>query len=648
MFEEGKECSVWRCSLPRMASLFSAAQTAAPLESHRGRGCVAQQLKEEPEKPFRLLSLRFQPFESIERERLYGSRGGGTITLDTLRYFRVRERPYDEQGTARHACCELLLLKFPTSFFFLFLFLFLLVTYAIRTPHTPAKPCSSRIHSPSQPHAGTTMSENRSPFNNSESDDAQEREYERSVAQANAVWFSGLFSGQSFVAAPRREPEQDRFDDAHLIQTSYTIPRGYTYTGLNLPEILMEKPTGFLRLSVIVYIATMAVSCVLFIIAACPIPWYKGKNKTVNGIDFKDVKWSLWKMEGGSLKTVKVSDMDCPLQQQFFRAIAGCIIAALCFAFFGIVAGVLKLVKGKGSYGPLLLIGFLAFAWGICGNMMAASQYHQPFCSPMPRLANSAALNAGFALSLVGWVIAMIGFILLAVATKFNVGPALKGIRTFDTMYTILLMIALLFSCVANAGNMFQRNFDDDTVKVVHIAYWHTEVVLHDGTPIQMARELYRCFALNKRIKASIAMLILGSVSLFFAIILSVPAFLKPTFRLVSTILAGVASVFLLISWIIAVVILKSEYCSLPVQGSVFESYPGIPSGIWWGKTNFPGYHLAEGVILPIIAWVLTLVAMIASEEVVGAALMVEQVRCAAPEMEAGIGGRGPRLYATN
>lgn len=460
----------------------------------------------------------------------------------------------------------------------------------------------------------STPSQAHSPFapgQNAPDDDFWEKEYERNVVIANSVWFSGLLTGKSYVPAPKKEDEAAKFDDAHLTQTKYAVPRGYVYTTSTLPPILQDKPTGLLRIGVMVYLITLAVAWILMIVAACPIPWFRG-SKSMYGVNYDKVEWSLWKRKGGSMPDLKVSEMfSCPIQQQFFRCIAASMIAAACFAFFGLLTGVSKLLRGNGSYGMMLLYGLFAFGWSLCGSAMAASQYHQATCGA-PRLSSVANLHVGFALSVIAWVLAMASFVALAVTTQLNIAPPLKGIRTYDTVYVVLLCIALLFTCVANAGTVFKRHFGTDLVKVVRVTYWHVEVILTQAdTPIVYARHMYRCRGFENRMKASVSFLILSSCALFGAIIFGIGAFVKRGLRVASCVFGGIAFVFLAVAWCTTVAVRHSEYCSTNTVGSMFHDYPGIPSGVRFGQTKFTGYGLGEGVGLTIAAWIIVFVAVL-------------------------------------
>lgn len=452
----------------------------------------------------------------------------------------------------------------------------------------------------------STPDEDHMPYS-SPNDEEYQLEHERSVKEANSVWFSGYFTGKSYVAAPMHERNEDIFDDAHLTQTSYIVPRGYTYNAMNLPDILHFRPSGFLRVMVMVYTGAMGAACVLMLVAACPIPWFAGKD------DMKNVKWSLWEQKGGDLPTVKVNDLtDCPAMQQFFRAMEGSTIASTCFAFFGFVEGILKLTKGSNAYFTMLLLTFLALLWGLCANGMAISLYNTKHCNV--KLSDVSTLSVGFALSLVSWVFSFFAFVALGVATHFNVGPSFKRMRTYDTMYFLLLFSSLVMATVAGTRPIFHRKFNDDLVHVVRIGYWREEVMYsREKLPLIMSRAQFRCKPYDTRMKASISFLILGCVALFFATVLSVPGFLKKPFRALSCVLAIIAVIFLTINWVIVIVLLKSEYCKQSVKSSMFQNYPGVPSGIENGLTKFPGYSLSEGTILPIVAWALTLIGVIAN-----------------------------------
>lgn len=174
-----------------------------------------------------------------------------------------------------------------------------------------------------------------------------------------------------------------------------------------------------------------------------------------------------------------------------------------------------------------------------------------------------------------------------------------------DTYYFLLLCVSLLFCVVANAQTIWKRRFNDNYITVVRVTYWHTEVVYANGESIRYNRPAYRCSAYNKRIKASISFLIIGTVSLFGACLFSIWAHKKHSMRKTSSAFGILSSVFLIISWVTAVSVFYRKSCTNDVQYSVYKNYPGVPSGIYQGLTDFPGYGIQEGVVLVIVAWIL-------------------------------------------
>lgn len=444
------------------------------------------------------------------------------------------------------------------------------------------------------------MSEEHSPFNLSPTEQEYEKEHERNVQKASGVWFSGLLSRESYVAPPKRNPNEDLYDDAHLTQTNYTVPRGYIYSSANIPDILLDKPSGTLRVGSLVYTATMALSFALLVASVCPITWLKGKG------DATGVKMTVWKLKQNG-ETIDL----CTFNKQFLRAMAGSCIVGLIFAFFACVAGFLKLMKGKGSYGVMLLLGFLSFSWSLCGSAMAIGFLDGWYCGYGSKVKDQASLDVGFALSFAAWVVACIGTLLLGILTHFNVGPALKDIRTYDSMFFILVVVALIFTCVASGGTMFQRNFKSDNIKC-SVGYWNVRVKVSNGI-LPMGLSQYRCSSFETRVRVSVAFLILASIALFFAAIFSIPAFLKSPFRITACFLTILAAIFLTINWVTAVVVMKMKHCNQSTKSSLYEKNPGIPSGINEGLIQFTSYSLAEGVILPIVAWVVCIVAVVAN-----------------------------------
>ncbi|EPY34777.1 hypothetical protein STCU_01325 [Strigomonas culicis] len=291
------------------------------------------------------------------------------------------------------------------------------------------------------------------------------------------------------------------------------------------------------------------------------------------------------------------------------QTIAASTIISCGMTLIALIRAVARL-RGHGSYGPVLLFAFLGFIWGLCANAMSISAYELRRCSN-PRFSAIAHLDAGFALSLVAWVLLLVGFVLLAVATKFNVGPSLRQLRVMDTYFFVLVAVALLFTIIGNATTIWKRRFNTDDVSVVRVSYWHTELIMGNGTNIIFGRAMYRCNAYNKRIKASVSFLILGSIALTLSLITAVPAFFKRPCRAMACAFGIVASAFLLVSWVTAVAVKYRTLCEESVVGSLYADYPGVPSGIFNGATKFDTYGLQEGVILVILAWILVTAAVV-------------------------------------
>ncbi|CBZ28482.1 hypothetical protein, unknown function [Leishmania mexicana MHOM/GT/2001/U1103] len=437
--------------------------------------------------------------------------------------------------------------------------------------------------------------------------------YQHRVEQASSVWLSGILNGHSYAPRPKKVDEAALSDTAKeelLRKRTYTIPRGYKYHKDDLPPILNQVPQKGFRTALMIHMIFFGIAFVFTLAAACPIPWYRGRNVDAGGINYKDRLFSLWKAEGGSYAVVWVHQMKgCPLEKQFYQAIAvstivGCVLSLLSLLTSGVR------LAGHISYGWILLFSFLAFAWTLCGNAMSISFYYSSRCKA-PRFSNTALLDAGFALSLLAWVFQLAGLLVIVLVTKVNVGPVLKQLRVMDTYYMALLCVSLLFLCVTNTGTVWKRRFNTRDVNVVRVTYWHTELIMPNGTSLYYGRGDYRCSAYSKRMKASISFLILSSIALFMAIMLAIPAFLARGCRIASIVFSVITLVFLIISWVTAVAVLHGNSCTGAVTGTMYQDYPGVPSGIQNGLTNFPRYSLQEGVVFSIVSWVIVLCATV-------------------------------------
>lgn len=433
--------------------------------------------------------------------------------------------------------------------------------------------------------------------------------YRHRVEKASSVWLSGILNGHSYAPRPKKVDEAELSDTAKeelLKERTYTIPRGYKYYVDGLPPVLSPVPQNGFRTALIIHMIFFGIAFVFTLAAACPIPWYRGRNVDVGGVNYNDRLFSLWIAEGGKYPAIRVYAMKhCLLEKQFYQSIAvstilGCVLSFLSFLISG------ARLSGRTSYGWILLFSFLAFAWTLCGNAMSISMYYSSRCNA-PRFSNTASLAAGFVLSLLAWIFQLGGLLAVFLVTKLNVGPVLKQLRVMDTYYMALLCVSLLFLCVANAGTVWKRSFNTRDVSVVRVTYWHTELIMPNGTSLYYSRGHYRCSAYSKRMKASISFLILSSIALFMAAVLAIPAFLARGCRIASIVFSVITLVFLLISWVTAVAVRYRNSCIGAVNGTMYQYYPGVPSGIHNGLTSFPGYGVQEGLVLPIVAWVIVL-----------------------------------------
>ncbi|CAC9502969.1 hypothetical protein, unknown function [Leishmania infantum JPCM5] len=433
--------------------------------------------------------------------------------------------------------------------------------------------------------------------------------YQHRVEQASSVWLSGILNGHSYAPRPKKVDEAELSDTAKeelLKERTYTIPRGYKYYADGLPPVLNPVPQNGFRTALIIHMIFFGIAFVFTLAAACPIPWYRGRNVDVCGVNYKDRLFSLWMAEGGKYPDIWVHAMKhCPLEKQFYQTIAVSTILGCVLSFLSLLVSGARL-SGRASYGWILLFSFLAFAWTLCGNAMSISMYYSSRCNA-PRLSNTARLDAGFALSLLAWVFQLGGLLAVALVTKLNVGPVLKQLRVMDTYYMALLCVSLLFLCVANAGTVWKRRFNTRDVGVVRVTYWHTELIMPNGTNLYYGLWHYRCSAYSKRMKASVSFLILSSIALFMATMLAIPAFLARGCRIASIVFSVITLVFLVISWVTAVAVRHRNSCTGAVNGTMYQYYPGVPSGIYNGLTNFPGYGVQEGLVLSIVAWVIVL-----------------------------------------
>ncbi|CCW62362.1 unnamed protein product [Phytomonas sp. EM1] len=199
------------------------------------------------------------------------------------------------------------------------------------------------------------------------------------------------------------------------------------------------------------------------------------------------------------------------------------------------------------------------------------------------------------------------GLISLVAITGWNIAPALKCVRGMDILFLAVLLSSLLLVSVGSVSTVWSREFNGPRVKAVKVAYWHTDVLLQNGSRVYYDQSKYNCPSYEESMQADITFLFTGSTALFAASLLAVFAVLAPKVRVVSCILAGIASVCLCISWGFSISALHTTFCKDAGEGKRIEDYSGIPFESGGGYTKFDGYLLQEGVVFVIIASVLTL-----------------------------------------
>lgn len=431
------------------------------------------------------------------------------------------------------------------------------------------------------------------------------------------VWFSGYLSRRSYIPPPKVIPlnlVDDTERDELLAQPSYRVPSGQRYYGFDLPQILMPTPTGKYFVSLIIYLVVAAIALVLLVIAACPIPWYKGSIVLIDWFNSTNTEYinayaTLWWIKQGDSAKFRIADMDlCPAAKQYYQAIAASMIIGAFFTLCSIIAAVSRLF-GKGGYGWTLMFGLVGLAWTLAGSAMSMKLLHVKQCGSSS-ISDSVSATDGFIMAIVSWLLLLIGVVTLTVVTQLNIGPSLKQIRLMNGYYLICVLLSLLLVVLANGATMWKRSFSSPEQVDVLVRYWNTEVRVGDSV-MRYSRQSYQCDNYNKRMQVSIGFLFGGTVSLFFAAITGIYAYVKTYGKLVTSVWSIIASVLLCCSWINSVILMHRESCSKASPLSLYASYPGVPTGVEGGLTKFPGYTLDTGVALVIVSSILSMIASV-------------------------------------
>ncbi|KAG5488364.1 uncharacterized protein JKF63_07959 [Porcisia hertigi] len=370
---------------------------------------------------------------------------------------------------------------------------------------------------------------------------------------------------------------------------------------------LKKQPEGGAGLVFrVLYTVLSAVAFVFHLTSTCPIPWLRSKSGRTYGV---------WSATGGGQPDLKVRDIhDCSYEMQYWQAAAAMSVLATIVSCAATIGGVLLCVN-QGHMALSFIFSFYSVVFSLTSWALVVALSHHFRCGKGVFANGVANLDAGFALTLCGWVMHMAAIIVLGLHFfKYWTRSIHKGnAHALRFIYVAVGIVTLLFYSVGQAYAMWGKTFPD--VKV-SISMWHVQV--HDRqTRLStfLSRGSYRCTTITHRMKVVAAFMIMSIIWLFFAVVLGTGACYNSYYIKHSLFFGYSSSIFALVAWITLLVTRYSRLCTgaTPYGQSYWTDmgYNGIPSGIDNAQIDFDGYTFREGFGLIVAGWAISLLATV-------------------------------------
>ncbi|GET86438.1 hypothetical protein, unknown function [Leishmania tarentolae] len=356
----------------------------------------------------------------------------------------------------------------------------------------------------------------------------------------------------------------------------------------------------------VLYTVLSAIAFVFHLASSCPIPWMRSKSGR---------KYGVWRATGGGLPDLKVGDIhDCSYEMQYWQATAATTVMATVASCGSMISGVLLCVN-KGHMGASFILSFYSFFFSLVSWALVVALYHFSRCGKAAFASGVAHLDAGFALTLIGWVMHMGALIVLGVhffkywTRSINSGKT----RAVRFLYVAAGVITIFLYCSGQAYSMWGKTFPEVEASV---SLWYVRVYdRQTRLSTYLSRNTYKCPVFNDRMKASVGLLAVGTIWLFFAVVLGTCACYNFQYIKVSIFCGYASCICALVGWIVLVVTQHDHLCdgATPSGQSYWADmgYNGIPSGIENAQVEFSGYGLREGFGLILVGWILSTVVLI-------------------------------------
>ncbi|KAG5506245.1 hypothetical protein JIQ42_07859 [Leishmania sp. Namibia] len=356
----------------------------------------------------------------------------------------------------------------------------------------------------------------------------------------------------------------------------------------------------------IVYTVLSAVAFIFHLTSSCPVPWMRSKSGRQYGV---------WRATGGGQPDLAVKSIhDCSYEMQYWQAAAATSVLATVASFGATIGGVLLCVN-KGHMGASFILSLYSMSFSLVSWALVAALFHFFRCGKGSFASGVARLDAGFALTLMGWVMHMAAIIVLGVHFfKYWTRSIHSGkTSTVRFIYMAVGIVTMLFYSVAMAYTMWGKTFPGVKASV---SLWHVYIFDRETRlSTFLSPDTYMCTALTRRMKVVSAFMIMSIIWLFFAVVLGTGACYSSKYIKCSIIFGYASSIFSLVAWITLLVTWQGRICTgdTPRGQSYWADmgYNGIPSGIANAQIDFDGYSLREGFGLIVSGWAIHALAII-------------------------------------
>lgn len=366
---------------------------------------------------------------------------------------------------------------------------------------------------------------------------------------------------------------------------------------------LKAKPPGGVGL-LTVYILFCFVSFAFNLASSCPIPWLRARQG--------GRKYGVWKEWGGGLPDLKVKDITgCSEEKQYWQATSAFSVIATVFSFGATVAGLL-LVLGHGHVGASFALSFYCTAFSLGAWALVVALFHFYRCGKGVFAVDLARLDAGFALTLIAFVLQLISLVVLLIYfTTYYTKSIHAGKQSpMRWIYVVMASVVMLLYCVGPALEQWSKEFP--LIKC-SFSIWHVKIYDRNSLlTAVLSRKAYRCSTIIRRMKVVAGFVVMSNIWMFLSLMFGIGACYREKLCRPANVLGWASVFFFMVAWLVLMITRYDNLCTSDVPpGSTLwpADYNGVPTGVFNAKVRFDGYKWREGFALMITGWALNVVA---------------------------------------